>query len=182
MDQGSRIFTVLLRCLLQTVPVPSGLRGKHHFCCADEPRYAVHLLAANREHAAKFWRPTCDVSGSCRWRDPSRHSLEWGRTCPLSCQTSTWTGCHSGSRPFASWLLGGILTRSCATRTSPSHVPDRRSPGPDTWRFRAKRSPMILFSLMHFLNFLHHNVWISFVFFAPYILGFSINKDSIILF
>lgn len=157
-------------------------KRKHHFCCADKPRYAVHLLAANREHAAKFWRPTCDVSGSCRWRDLSRHSLEWGRTCPLSCQTSTWTGCHSGSRPFASWLLGGILTRFCATRTSPSHVPDRRSRGPDTWRVRVKCSRMSLFPTDAFLKLPAPYAWISFVFLAPYILRFYINKDTIILF
>lgn len=157
-------------------------KRKHHFCSADKPRYAVHLLAANRDHAAKFWRPTCDVSGSCRWRDLSRHSLEWGRTCPLSCQTSTWTGCHSGSRPFASWLLGGILTRFCGTHTSPSHVPDHRSPGPDTWRVRVKCSPRDSFLTDAFLKLPAPYVWISFVFLAPYILCFYINKDTIILF
>lgn len=73
------------------------------------------------------------MSGSCRWHDPSHHSLVWGRTCPLSCQTSTWTGCRLGSRPFVSSPLWGILMHFCGMHTSPLHAPDHRNLGLDTW-------------------------------------------------
>jgi len=76
--------------------------------------------------------PTSDVSGSCRWRDPSRRSPAWGRTCPPSFRTSTWTGCRLGSRPFASWLLLGTPMHFCETRTSPSRGPVHHTPAPDT--------------------------------------------------
>lgn len=72
--------------------------------------------------------------GSCRWRDPIRRSLAWDTTCPLSCRTSTWTGCHSSSRLFVSWLLWGILMHFCETRTSLSRALDRHNLGLDTWR------------------------------------------------
>lgn len=89
-------------------------------------------------------RPTSGVSGSCRSRDPSHRIPAWGRTCPPSCQTSTWTECRWGNRPSASWLLWGIRKHFYGTHTSPSHGLDHRNLELDTWRVQRSCGQLVV--------------------------------------